>query len=267
VSASYERTAIDDKTFMLAAQAQPGIGPEKLEAALLEQIEALRKAPPTDDELKRAKARIESSFVFAQDSVFYRGFLLGMYELAGGWRQVDDYLDLIAAVKPEDVLQAAQEHLGGETRSVASDPSRVPGRAVEALPGGPLGASPGERGSSAGVRNDTRCGRIRSARPGAATLLAIATAAVVPPRASARARSNADAPNRLRLVLSRQSAVRSSRYLSGGRRRARGPGTRARRNDNHPARGGNRQAHLREISLLVDSLGGSFGAGATGDWI
>ncbi|MEI8360032.1 MAG: pitrilysin family protein, partial [Deltaproteobacteria bacterium] len=70
--ASYDRTSIDDKTFTIGGQPQPGVPIEKLEAALIAQIEAIRKTPPSKEELDRVRAQMESGFVFAQDSMFYR---------------------------------------------------------------------------------------------------------------------------------------------------------------------------------------------------
>lgn len=119
-SASYSRTAIDDKTFTLTGQAQPGVAPEKLEAALVAQIEALQESPPTKEELARAKAQIESSFIFSQDSMFYRALILGTYELAGDWRKADDYLPGIRKVTAEDVQRVAQTWLTEKNRTTGT---------------------------------------------------------------------------------------------------------------------------------------------------
>ncbi|MEW6272330.1 MAG: pitrilysin family protein [Thermodesulfobacteriota bacterium] len=118
VGASYSRTAVDDKTFSLSAQPQPGVTADELEQALLAEVEALQQAPPSADELARAKAQVESAFVFAQDSMFYRALLLGTYELAGGWRQIDEFLPQIAKVTPEDVQRVAREYLTAINRAV-----------------------------------------------------------------------------------------------------------------------------------------------------
>jgi len=111
VGASYSRTAIDDKTFSISGQPQQGVSAEKLEQALLAEVEALQAAPPAADELSRARAQVESAFVFAQDSMFYRALLLGTYELAGGWKQLDEFLPQIAKVTPEDVQRVAKKYL------------------------------------------------------------------------------------------------------------------------------------------------------------
>lgn len=116
--ASYARTAIDDKTFTLSGQPQPGVSADQLEKALLAEIEALQKAPPSDDELKRARSQVEAAFVFAQDSMFYRGLLLGTYEIAGGWRQIDEFLPAMEKVTPQQVQEVARKYLTPINRTV-----------------------------------------------------------------------------------------------------------------------------------------------------
>lgn len=118
--ASYARTAIDDKTFSLTAQAQPGVDPAALEAALLAQVDAIQKAPPTAEELARAKAQIESSYIFSQDSMFYRALILGTYELAGDWRQTDAYLPGVREVTAEDVSRVARTWLAPVRRTIGT---------------------------------------------------------------------------------------------------------------------------------------------------
>ena len=138
--ASYDRTSIDDKTFTIGGQPQPGVPIEKLEAALIAQLEAIRKTPPSKEELDRVRAQMESGFVFAQDSMFYRGMLLGTYEMAGGWRQIDDYLPSLAKVTPEDVQRVAREYMKPENRTTGVlVPLPIDASApVEQVPSGPI---------------------------------------------------------------------------------------------------------------------------------
>ena len=140
VGASYARTAIDDKTFTLSGQPQPGVSADKLEKALLAEIEAIQKAPPAQDELDRARSQVEAAFVFAQDSMFYRGMLLGTYEIAGGWRQIDDFLSAIEKVTPQQVQEVAQKYLTTQNRTTGvlvplpTDESAP----LERMPAGPM---------------------------------------------------------------------------------------------------------------------------------
>jgi zinc protease len=120
VDASYDRTSIDDKTFTISGQPRPGVSIEKLEQAILKEIEDVQATPPSADELARARAQVESSFVFAQDSMFYRALVLGTYEVAGGWRQIDDFLPAISRVTPEDVQRVARDHLTESNRTTGT---------------------------------------------------------------------------------------------------------------------------------------------------
>jgi len=137
--AGYDRTAHDDKLFALTAQAQPGVAIERLERALLEQIEAVQKSPPSADELARAKTQLEAAFVFAQDSMFYRGLLLGTYEVAGGWKQIDDYLPSISKVTAADVQRVAKQYLVENNRTTGIlRPLPTQATNVEQMPMGPV---------------------------------------------------------------------------------------------------------------------------------
>lgn len=138
--ASYDRTSIDDKTFSVAGQPQPGVSAARLEAALDREIEAIRRTPPTREELERARAQVEAAFVFAQDSMFYRAMLLGTYEMAGGWRAIDDYLPALARVTPEDVQRVARTWLTAPNRTTATlVPLPIDAAApVEQPPAGPI---------------------------------------------------------------------------------------------------------------------------------
>jgi zinc protease len=141
VDASYERTAIDDKTFTISAQPQLDVPIATLEEAILAEVEEIRRRAPDADELARAKARIESAFVFSQDSVFYRGLLLGTYELTGDWRAIDDYLPAMRAVAAEDVRRVAEIYLAPDHRTTgtlfpkSSAAAPRPGDAPAAPPG------------------------------------------------------------------------------------------------------------------------------------
>jgi zinc protease len=111
VGVSYDYTSIDPGLFMVYSQPLPGKTAAQSEAAILRELDRLRREPPTAREMEKAKNGIESSFVFAQDSLFYQGMLLGEYELSGGWRRIDDYLPGVRAVTADDIRRVAQTYL------------------------------------------------------------------------------------------------------------------------------------------------------------
>jgi predicted Zn-dependent peptidase len=45
---------------------------------------------------------------------------IGYYEITGGWRQMDDYLDGIRKVTREDIRRVARQYLDVDRRTVAT---------------------------------------------------------------------------------------------------------------------------------------------------
>ena len=88
--------------------------PPQLEKALLAEIDPVQKAPVTARELRRRRTAWRPASSSAQDSLFYQGLLLGQYEIAGGWRQIDEYVPAIDAVTAEDRAAGRQEVPDGE---------------------------------------------------------------------------------------------------------------------------------------------------------
>ena len=78
----------------------------------------------SERELQKAKNQIEAAFVFAQDSIFGQAMKIGYYEAAGGWRQMEGYLDGIRKVTRDDIRRVARQYLKTDTadrRNIDSD--------------------------------------------------------------------------------------------------------------------------------------------------
>ena len=118
--ASYDYTSVDPGLFTLYAQPLPGKSAGDVERALEAEIEKLATTPPGSEELQKAKNGLEASFIFAQDSLFYQGMLLGQYEVAGDWHLIDDYVPSVRAVTAEDLLRVARFYLDPQNRTVAT---------------------------------------------------------------------------------------------------------------------------------------------------
>ena len=105
---SYDYTSLDPGLFTVYAQPLPGKTAAQARggAGARDRAPAPRAADSAR-ELEKAKNGIEAGFVFAQDSLFYQGMLLGEYEVAGDWRRIDDYLPGLRAVTADDVLRVA----------------------------------------------------------------------------------------------------------------------------------------------------------------
>jgi len=114
----YSAFMLDPYLFWFWATPLPGQTPEKVEAALLAQMERLKDEPVQAEELQRAKNQIEADFVFAQDSVHRRATQLARFELTGGYALQATYLDRIRAVTASDLMRVARTYFSPEGKSV-----------------------------------------------------------------------------------------------------------------------------------------------------
>src|SRR5207247_10873828 len=90
-----------------------------VEKAVLAEIERLKKEPPTEKELQKAKNQVEAHYLFEQDSVFRQAMLLGTAETVGaGWQYIADYVDKLRGVTKEDVQRVARHYLNEDIRTV-----------------------------------------------------------------------------------------------------------------------------------------------------
>lgn len=118
-SSSYDGLSIDPSTFSAHAQVFPGKKPEEVERALRAQIDKIRDEEIPESEIQKARTQIEADWFRAQDSMFYRGMLLGQFEITGNWRDIDEYVPAIRKVKRKDLQRAAQRVFRDENLTVA----------------------------------------------------------------------------------------------------------------------------------------------------
>lgn len=98
----------------------PGKKIEDVENALYEEIEKIKKELPTEREVLKAKNQIEADFVMNQDSLFYRVMLLAEFEIIGGWKLKEKYLEGIRKVSSEEVRRVAVKYLVKNNRTVGT---------------------------------------------------------------------------------------------------------------------------------------------------
>jgi zinc protease len=137
----------DPFLFYVSATARPGVTAERLETALLEEVERLKTAPITDEELARARRRAEADFVFQLDSVTSQARALGYWAMIGDWRFLATYLDRLRALTPADIQAVAQRYFVLESRTVGQF---IPSD------GGAVAAAPPPRDNSARVERPKR---------------------------------------------------------------------------------------------------------------
>lgn len=116
--ADYSGFSKNPYVFFLAATAAPGKDIKDVESALLLEIEKIQEIPPSEREVQKAKNQIESSFIMGQDSIFVQAMKYGTFEMLGGWKLIDAYVEGIRNVTPEDVMKAAKKYFHEENRTV-----------------------------------------------------------------------------------------------------------------------------------------------------
>jgi zinc protease len=111
IDASYDMTSFDPGLFWVSAQMRPGVKTKDAIAEVHEQIAALRDKPVSSEELQKAKNLERASFVFGQDSIFREALMLGIYQMLGNYRMIDQYLKGIDKVTADDVQRVAKKYL------------------------------------------------------------------------------------------------------------------------------------------------------------
>jgi zinc protease len=120
VDADYSSVSVDPMGFSVSAQLLPGVQPALVEREIERLLEKIKTELIDERELQKAKNQIESAFVFAQDSIFGQAMKIGYYEIAGGWRQMNGYLDGVRKVTREDVQRIARRYLDPDHRTIGT---------------------------------------------------------------------------------------------------------------------------------------------------
>jgi zinc protease len=106
----YSYLSLDPYLFWFWATPMPGKTADTLEKELVAAMEKLKNEPVSDVELQRAKNQIEAAFVFQDDSVHRRASLLARFELTGGYRTKEQYLQKIRGVTAADITRVARTY-------------------------------------------------------------------------------------------------------------------------------------------------------------
>ncbi len=140
ISGSFVATA-EPFLYMLSATATEGTALDRLEAALLEALERVRRDGVTPAEVARAKAQLHARLVFDNDSVTNIAHQLGYFETIGGAEEYASLEPRLARVTADEVSHAAARCLPASNRTVGwFDPAGQP--AGPPAPAGlPAGAS------------------------------------------------------------------------------------------------------------------------------
>ncbi|MBU0610337.1 MAG: insulinase family protein, partial [Armatimonadetes bacterium] len=101
-----------------SATARVGVEPERVEEAMLRVIDEACAAPPTDDEMQKAKTQIRAAIAYTGEGATGIASLLGQAEMVGSYRDVTALDAKVQAVSAEDVLRVAQAYLTPNNRTI-----------------------------------------------------------------------------------------------------------------------------------------------------
>jgi zinc protease len=110
--------SVDPDLFLISAEALPKKDLHEVEEALERELERLQKEKVEGKELEKVKNRVEASFVFGQDSLFMQAMFLARFEIAGDWKEIENYIPSVRKVTPEDIRRVARRYLVAENRTV-----------------------------------------------------------------------------------------------------------------------------------------------------
>jgi zinc protease len=120
INAGFSSAARLTTLFYCSAVPREGTSLAELEQAILGEIEALKKDPPSVDELERIKTQVVADAVFELDSMQHQAMIIGSLEAVGlDWRLKDTYVDSIKAVTRDQVVKVAEKYLKQEVLTVA----------------------------------------------------------------------------------------------------------------------------------------------------
>jgi len=122
VSANWDPSMQLGGIFEITATVQAGHTPEEVEAALSEEVRRLREAPPSPEELERAKRNLESGLFAQLENVGGFGGKADQLNFFEMWARdpaaFTRNLDATLAVTPAQVQAVARQYLNDEQRVV-----------------------------------------------------------------------------------------------------------------------------------------------------
>ncbi len=115
-------------TFQITATARPGKSLDDIEKEINLELEAIKKDPPTADEIARAKNAIESQTIFGLQTVLGKGGQISTYAgYVGNPNYFQADLDRYAKVTAADVQRVANTYLTANRLVMTYNPKRAEG--------------------------------------------------------------------------------------------------------------------------------------------
>jgi predicted Zn-dependent peptidase len=119
--ASQMDPAFDPTLLILFAQPKAAVDPAAVEKAIYEELERVKTAPLTDEELQKAKNILLADFYRQMKTINGRANTIGTYEVFfGDYHKLFEASQAYARVSKEDVQRVARSYLSDTNRTVAT---------------------------------------------------------------------------------------------------------------------------------------------------
>ncbi|MCF6211780.1 MAG: insulinase family protein [Gammaproteobacteria bacterium] len=120
VGAGYDLHSRLGGMLVISGTPSKDVGIEELEKAIRVEIDRFKTELVTQGELDRIKAQVLAAKVYEKDSIFYQAMQIGTLETVGlDWRLMDEYMDRLKAVTPEQIRAVANKYLSEDRLTVA----------------------------------------------------------------------------------------------------------------------------------------------------
>jgi zinc protease len=137
--------------YTISLTATEGTSLDRLEEAVLTELERVRVQGVTPHELAKAKRQLRARLVFEQDSITNIAHQLGYFETIASWRYFPSIGDQIDRVTLDQVGAVAAARLKATNRTIGRFEPLSPDAGADAPAGEGASAGPASRTSSSGV--------------------------------------------------------------------------------------------------------------------
>jgi predicted Zn-dependent peptidase len=122
---AYIAGSIEPGTFHINGRPSPGVSLEEAEAAIWEELEAMKTEAILEEELEKVKNRYESEQIFGNINYLNVATNLAFFELIGKAEDINDEVKKYRAVTSQDIQRVASETFVKENCSVLYYKSQV----------------------------------------------------------------------------------------------------------------------------------------------
>ena len=113
--------SFDPTLFSVFAQPKEGIAPDRVEKVIYEELDRLRTAPPSDQEMEKAKNILLAGFYRQMKTINGKANTLGSYEVFfGDYRKLFTAVEDYGKVTREDVKRVVGKYFSDKNRTVAT---------------------------------------------------------------------------------------------------------------------------------------------------